>query len=374
MDLFDGRSLDGWVQINGKADYAVVDGAIVGTTVEGSPNSFLCTEEYFGDFELEFDVKLHDAALNSGVQIRSHAMPEYKKGRFHGYQVEIATNGHAGFIYDEARRGWLSTDYKVKERQPDFRNDDWNHYRIRCEGSRLRTWVNGKAIEDLRDDWSATGRIGLQVHSVRGDPKYRVAWRNLRIRRLGDGGGWSELINGTDLDGWRVNENPDSVTVKDGAIEVCGPRAHVFYSGPVMNRAFRNFELVASVRTEPNANSGLYFHTAFQESGWPQKGYEVQINNSQSDWRRTGGLYGIEDLREPPAVDGEWFEMRVTVDGSRIRVAVHGKTVVDYVEPDDAQRPEHFAGRLLGSGTFALQCHDPGSRVAFRSLKVRPLP
>ena len=106
--LFDGETLAGWTQRNGTATYEVQDGAIVGTTVKGSPNSFLCSDRFYGDFELEFDVKLMDDRLNSGVQIRSHSFASHKKGRVHGYQVEISTNGHAGFVYDEARRGWLS--------------------------------------------------------------------------------------------------------------------------------------------------------------------------------------------------------------------------------------------------------------------------
>lgn len=374
IQLFDGKTLDGWTQRNGTATYEVVDGTIVGTTSKGSPNSFLCSNDFYGDFELEFDVKLFDDQLNSGVQIRSHSSTAYKKGRVHGYQVEVSTNGHAGFIYDEARRGWLSKDRDNPLKRSAFKSGEWNSYRVICLGSTVRTWVNGVQIANVVDDWTPAGFIGLQVHSVGGDPKWRVAWRNLRVRHLGDGGGFASLFNGKNLDGWKVNENPDGVRVEDGKLMVKGNRAHVFYDGPVCNHSFKNFELRALVQTKPGANSGIYFHTAFQDAGWPSKGYEVQVNNSQSDKKRTGGLYAIDDVFDPPAKDDVWFPMVVRVEGQRITVAVDGKPLVDYTEPADVKRPDAFAGRLLDRGTFALQVHDPGSEVWYKAIEVKPLP
>lgn len=374
VNLFDGETLNGWTQKNGTAKYEAVDGTIVGTTAKGSPNSFLCSDRFYGDFEFEFDVKLFDNQLNSGVQIRSHSIPSHKNGRVHGYQVEISTNGHAGFVYDEARRGWLSKDRDQPARRAAFKNGEWNHYRVICLGATIRTWVNGVQVANITDDWSPNGFIGLQVHSVGGDPKYRVAWRNLRLRELGDGGGFATLFNGKNLKGWKANENPKSVSVKKGAMVVRGDRAHVFYDGPVYQHTFKNFELHALVQTKPNANSGIYFHTKFQETGWPEKGYEVQVNNSQSDWRRTAGLYGIDDLKEAPAQDDKWFAMVVRVEGRHVTVAVDGKQVIDYTEPDDVKRPKNFAGRLVDRGTFALQVHDPGSEVWYKDIRVKPLP
>lgn len=374
IELFDGSSLDGWTRKNGSASFEVVDGTIVGTTAAGSPNSFLCTDRFFGDFELEFDVKLLDDALNSGVQIRSHSIPTHEDGRVHGYQVEVATGGNAGFVYDEARRGWLSGDRDDPARRAAFRSGEWNRYRVICLGPTIRTFVNGVQVADVVDDWSPTGFIGLQVHAAAGDPKWRVAWRNLRIRELGDGGGFASLFNGEDLTGWRVNENPGSVRAEDGAIVVQGERAHLFYDGPVYRHAFKNFELRALVQTSPGSNSGIYFHTRFQDAGWPSRGYEVQVNNTQSDWRRTGGLYGIDDVREAPAADDRWFSMHVKVEGKRVTVAVDGEQIVDYTEPDDVERDASFAGRLIDRGTFALQAHDPGSQVRFKAIAVRPLP
>jgi hypothetical protein len=184
VELFNGKNLDGWEQLNGKATYEVQDGAIVGTTVEGSPNSFLCTKKHYGDFELEFDVQL-DPRLNSGVQIRSNSLKEYRNGRVHGYQVEIATNGNSGRIYDEARRArFLDEDRKDEKARAAFRNDDWNQFRVVCLGDSIKTWVNGVPVVDLTDTMTATGFIGLQVHAFKSDTPAQVRWRNIRIKEL----------------------------------------------------------------------------------------------------------------------------------------------------------------------------------------------
>ncbi|MAE77969.1 MAG: hypothetical protein CMJ85_13990 [Planctomycetes bacterium] len=373
VDLFDGKTLKGWTRLNGTAKYRVVDGTIEGTTVKGSPNSFLCTDRFYGDYELVFEVKLFDDALNSGVQIRSHSYPAYRKGRVHGYQVEVSTNGNAGFIYDEARRGWLSKKPEDEYRRGSFKKSEWNRYRVVCKGSSIKTWINDIALANLTDSRTANGFIGLQVHGVAGDPKWRVAWRNIRIRELGDGGGWSKLFNGQDLEGWKVNQNPESVRVEDGALVVGGKRAHVFYDGEVYSHSFKNFVFRAKVKTLPKANSGIYFHTEFQKRGWPSIGYECQVNNSQRDWRRTGGLYAIQDVREAPAKDNEWFDMEITVRGKHVTVAVNGKTTADYTEPESPKRPRNMAQRLLSRGTFAIQCHDPGSVVHYKDIRVKAL-
>jgi hypothetical protein len=188
------------------------------------------------------------------------------------------------------------------------------------------------------------------------------------------GAGWVSLFDGKTLDGWKVGENAASFSVQDGAIVVNGPRAHLYYVGPVQNHDFKNFEFKADVMTTPGSNSGLYFHTAYQEGGWPSKGYEVQINNSHTDPKRTAGLYGIKDNMEAPAKDGEWFTMQITVNGKHVTTSVNGKTIVDYTEPDGVERPEDMKARLIASGTFAIQGHDPKSKVLVRNIMVRPLP
>lgn len=182
VSLFDGKTLRGWEQKNGTAAYKVVDGTLKGTTAPDSPNSFLCSQPY-QDFEFEFEVKV-DPRLNSGVQIRSNSLAEYRKGRVHGYQVEIATGGNAGFIYDEARRGWLSNDRTCPHARAAFKDDDWNHFRVVCVGDTMRTWVNGVPVAEVVDNMTRVGFLGLQVHGFRGDPAAWVFWRNLKIKEL----------------------------------------------------------------------------------------------------------------------------------------------------------------------------------------------
>jgi len=185
VSLFNGKDLEGWEQINGKAKYEAKDGAIVGTSVLNSPNSFLCTKKKYGDFELEFEVKV-DPRLNSGVQIRSESKPEYNKGRVHGYQVEIAVGGFSGGIYDEARRGkFLNAEKPSAEVHKLLKKEEWNKYRIVCQGDRIQTWVNGVQVTDLRDAMTPSGFIGLQVHGVgKLEDPLVVQWRNLRLREL----------------------------------------------------------------------------------------------------------------------------------------------------------------------------------------------
>jgi hypothetical protein len=194
VSLFDDKSLDGWIQKNGTATYRVEEGAIVGQTTPGSPNSFLCSEKDYGDFELEFEVKLMDNELNSGVQIRSTtAEPEGGEefGRVNGPQVEIEASGaegtQSGLIYGEACGGWMSEDAEAK-RFTAFKDGEWNSYRIVAKGPRIQTWINGEPIEDLVDDEKFAshpkGFIGLQVHGVGDKGPFEVAWRNIRIKVL----------------------------------------------------------------------------------------------------------------------------------------------------------------------------------------------
>jgi hypothetical protein len=193
VSIFDGKTLDGWIQKNGTAKYRVEDGAIIGTTEKGSPNSFLCSEKLYADFELEFEVKCHNR-LNSGVQIRSKTKDpkgDAKYGRVYGPQVEIESSGaagaEAGYVYGEATgRGWLTPKERLKPHKH-FQDGKWNTYRIVAKGSRIQTWINGKKIEDLTDEpilkTHPKGFIGLQVHGIRKDQgPYEVAWRKIRIK------------------------------------------------------------------------------------------------------------------------------------------------------------------------------------------------
>jgi 3-keto-disaccharide hydrolase len=185
MSLFNGKDLEAWEQKNGLAKYYVEDGCIVGMSMPNSPNSFLCSKLDYADFELRFEVKL-DAALNSGMQIRSHSLSDYQNGRVHGYQVEIAVGGFSGGIYDEARRGkFLNAEQPTEKIKNLVKDNQWAKYRVICRGDHIETWVNGLKVTDLRDDMTKSGFLGLQVHGVgaRKEPLY-VRWRNLRIREL----------------------------------------------------------------------------------------------------------------------------------------------------------------------------------------------
>ena len=188
VSIFDGKTLEGWTQRNGTATYEVKDGTIVGTTKAGSPNSFLCSNKLYGDFELLFEVKVHNS-LNSGVQIRSQTK-DGPKGRVNGPQVEIESSGakgaESGYLYGEAAGGWMTPADKRKPHKH-FKDGEWNKYRVLAEGARIQTWINGNQISDLVDEGKLKthpkGFIGLQVHSIRkGSGPYDVAWRNLKIR------------------------------------------------------------------------------------------------------------------------------------------------------------------------------------------------
>jgi hypothetical protein len=186
--------------------------------------------------------------------------------------------------------------------------------------------------------------------------------------------GFVSLFDGKSLDGWKINENPAGLKLEDGCIVVNGDRAHVFYAGPVANHDFKNFHFKAEVMTFKNSNSGIYFHTAFQADGWPSKGYEAQVNNTHGDPKKTAGLYGIKDNFEAPAKDEVWFTYEIIVEGKHIVTKIDGKVITDYTETEGEKRSDSFKGRLLSSGTFALQIHDPGSKVKFRNIQVKVLP
>lgn len=204
VELFDGKTLDGWSVHSGYATYHVEDGMIVGTAVKNSPNTFLCTDKEYADFILEFEVLL-DPELNSGVQFRSQIGKEEtvfwfqnkegqpqksmnKKDRVYGYQVEIATEerGTSGGVYDEARRAFMmQVPEPGSEASQAFKDGQWNKYRLECNGSAIKTWVNGELCTDFQDSMTAKGIFGLQVHDVGDNPTpYKVRWKNLRIKLL----------------------------------------------------------------------------------------------------------------------------------------------------------------------------------------------
>lgn len=195
--------------------------------------------------------------------------------------------------------------------------------------------------------------------------------------------GWVSLFDGKTLNGWKASENPGSPQVRDGAIVAEGKRAHLFYVGDDGRAEFENFELELEIKTEPGANSGVYFHTKWQDSGWPGAGFESQVNNTQppfkeQDYRenkKTASLYGIRNLYKAMAQDGEWFTVNIKVARPRVEIRLNGRLVTAYTEPANPVLPTPGPKlNLLGKGTFALQCHDEDSRAYYRNIRVRRLP
>lgn len=223
------------------------------------------------------------------------------------------------------------------------------------------------------------------------------------VHAEGSEDGWISLFDGKSLNGWKSStDSPSSFSVIDGELKLSGPRAHLFYVGDGGNAEFVNFELKLKVKTMPNANSGVYIHTKYQADGWPDFGYECQVNSSQKDPKKTGSLYAVMNVYvDPPdnsgtadfephmifnnhgfnmrvpkslSTDGEWFDYHIIVQGKRIELRVNGVTTVDFTEPEGWQGPSaKMPGRKLSSGTIALQAHDPGSTVFYKDIQIKPL-
>jgi len=183
--------------------------------------------------------------------------------------------------------------------------------------------------------------------------------------------GFKNLFDGKSFDGWKINENPKSWKIAEGAMVCKGPRSHIFYAGD--DKPFKNFHLKVDVLTKPGSNGGIYFHTKFQKGGWPKAGFEAQVNNSHGDPKRTGSLYAVVNVTKAPAKDNEWFTEEVIVNGNKITIKVDGKTLVDYTEPE-GKKPGRGFTRKIDEGTFAFQCHDPKSEVHFKNVRVKRLP
>ena len=191
--------------------------------------------------------------------------------------------------------------------------------------------------------------------------------------------GWISLFNGKDFTGWKIGGDQNTFQIKDGAMVAQGPVAHAYYDGPVNNHDFKNFELMVDVMAAPNSNGGIYFHTEFQEKGFPRKGFEVQVNNTyQRDPVKSGSLYHVKDVgvEEIKGItkDNEWFTEHIIVQDNTVTVKLNGKEVVKWVQPADWNGGREGAGRVLGRGTFAFQGHDPNSTVHYKNVRVKPLP
>lgn len=184
-------------------------------------------------------------------------------------------------------------------------------------------------------------------------------------------GDFIQLFNGKNLDGWKASENVDSWSVQEGEIVCAGPRSHLFYVGD--EAPFKDFHFIGEVKTTPGSNAGIYFHTKYQEEGWPKYGFECQVNVTSSDPKKTSSLYGVVNVSNPPVKDNEWYTQEIIVKGKHVVLKVNGETMVDYTEPEGAKSSDPNFVRLINEGTFALQAHDPNSKVYFKNLRVKKL-
>ncbi|MEI6087344.1 MAG: DUF1080 domain-containing protein [Bacteroidota bacterium] len=433
-NLFNGKDLSGFKQLNGKASYRVEQGELVGTTVLNQPNSFLATEKEYGDFIFEVDFKVDDQ-MNSGIQFRSEQNDANDKckvtdlktpNRVHGYQMEIDPSNRAwsGGIYDEARRDWLYSLDNNPTAKKAFKHNDWNHYRIECIGYDIRTWVNGIACAHLIDAMTVKGFIALQVHAV-SDPKNvgeEIRWKNIRIqtknlkpsppdsifilnllvnnisddeKRLGV----HLLFDGKTTNGWRgANKDyfPDKTwVVKNGNLMVTkGLSAESQNGGDIVTvDEYAAFDLQFEFQMTDTANSGVkYFVTEKEKTAGSAIGLEYQILDDDkhpdaklgSIGNRTlASLYDLipakKNGREKLPI-GEWNRGRITVfpDG-RVEHWLNGWKVLEYQRGTQyfyalVARSKYVPYPNFGmaaKGHILLQEH--GTQVAFRSIKIKEL-
>ena len=362
--LFDGKTLAGWKQLGGKARYRVEDGVIVGSSVRGTPNSFLCTEKNYGDFVLEFEVKV-DSTLNSGVQIRSHSLKDYKKGRVHGYQVEIDPSNRAwsGGIYDEARRGWLDD---LKDNEPArkaFKNGQWNLYRIEAIGDSMKTWVNGVAAADLVDSMTLSGFIGLQVHSSKSEEPLTVRWRNLRIKDLGRHI-WKPLFDGKSLQGWHTLAG-GKWEVENGVIVGTSSKSEKRHGLLVTDRRYGDFTARLKFKAV-KGNSGFYFRADKVQSNVGVHGFQAEIDatNDVGGLYETGGRGWV--VKPKPEDVKKWFKPQ---QWNEMTVSAHGRRIVVHVNGRKTAELKNDEGRL--EGHLALQLHaGQDMHVMFKDIEV----
>lgn len=421
--LFNGKDLQGWHQLNGKATYEVKDGTITGTTIAGEPNSFMVTDQEYGDFILELDVKVGE--MNSGIQIRSLSLPEYMNGRVHGYQVEIDPSDRAwsGGIYDEARRGWLyQTEIHPAAKQA-FKKGEWNHYRIEAIGPVFRTWINDVPVTYLLDYLTPKGFIALQVHAVKDNQAgAQVSWKNIKTQtgnamqpRPLDGTtpvvnmlannlseqeklqGFSLLFNGKDMSGWRSagkEASPDKGwLVEQGNLVVQDSSVKERPGDLVTTGKYGAFELVFDFMLTPGANSGVKYFVEEAPGSRSGLGLEYQVLDDEKHPDAKMGTLGnrtlaslydlIPSIKLEPRFRkkiGEWNQGRVVVyPNNHIEHWLNGFKVVEYdrgnmiyqvlVAHSKYAKNKNFG--MLPAAPILLQDH--GDRVSYRSIKIRVL-
>lgn len=349
-DLFNGKTLDGWTQRGGKAKYAVEDGAVVGTTAVGTPNSFLCTDRDYGDFILELEYKV-DPKMNSGVQFRSQSLPGYKRGQVHGYQIEIDPSSRAwsAGIYDEGRRGWLYSLEKNPAAQKAFKQNEWNHYRIEAIGDSIRTWINGVPAADLRDAMTLSGFIALQVHGTSEKEPMQVRWRNIRIQDLGRHT-WKPLFDGKSLAGWDTLPGGQWKVV-DGVILGTSDRSEPRHGLLATRERYDDFTVRLKFKVT-DGDSGFYFRSEKVPGPVGVHGFQVEIDTTYE----TGGLYETGGrnwvVQYKPEEEKKWYHRNAWND---LTVSAHGRRTVVHLNGEKTAELTDDPGRT--SGHLALQLH-----------------
>jgi hypothetical protein len=432
--LFNGENLDGWEVLNGTADYRVEDEKIVGIAELNTPNTFLATEQTYGDFILEFEVRV-DPRLNSGVQIRSLSQDDYRNGRVHGYQVEIDPSERkwSGGIYDEARRGWLYPLAGNEKAQNAFKNGHWNHFRVEAVGNEIRTWINGVQCANLYDDMTAEGFIALQVHSIQDEAVAgaTVEWKNLRIMtenldehrlmrdpeaavinwmpnrltEIEQRKGWRLLWDGETTSGWR-GANSETFpeqgwVIEDGMLTVVesGGGESRFAGDIVTEEEFHNFEFELDFKITEGANSGIKYYVleGLNPGSGSEIGPEFQILDDQrhpdaaqgvGGNRTVGSLYDLitaGNLSEPNRSSkrfkgvGAWNKARIVAKDGKVEHWLNNVKVVEYDRHSQIYRnlirkSKYDVFENFGEAEWGhILLQDHGNRVSFRSIKVREL-
>lgn len=421
QSLFNGKDLTGWHQLNGKAEYKVENGEIVGTTVSNTPNSFLATDKDYGDFILELDLFVAND-MNSGIQFRSISKPEVMNGRVHGYQCEVdpSTRAWSGGIYDEARRGWLYTNELNPAAKTAFKLNQWNHYRIECIGNSIRTWLNGVPVAYVLDDMTSSGLIALQVHSIGANdqPGKQIKWKNIRIKTKGlkatekadvfvvnllpntlstaeKKQGWTMLFDGQTTKGWKA-VNKDQFPAEGWKVEeqtlmavASRPEAPVKGTDIVTEEKFTAFDLQFEFNFAEGANSGVKYYIG---NGGASVGFEYQVLDDKKhpdakmgiDGNRTmSSLYDLikankQDRFTKPA--GEWNRGRIVATAdNRIEHWLNGVKVVEFVRGSEAFNELVAKSKFKGFKGFGMVEQTPillqyhNDQVKFRSIKIKKL-